>query len=45
MLLTFKLGIAAAASLPAEVIAAAQARGRGRDLHATVEELLQVLRV
>jgi predicted ATPase/DNA-binding SARP family transcriptional activator len=35
----------AAASLPPEVIAAAQARGQARDLHATVEELLQVLRV
>jgi DNA-binding SARP family transcriptional activator/predicted ATPase len=34
---------AAAAELPAEVVAAAQARGRARDLEATVMELLEEL--
>jgi hypothetical protein len=34
---------AAAADLPADVVAAAQARGRARDLQATVLELLEEL--
>jgi hypothetical protein len=34
---------AAAATLPPDVVAAAQERGRARDLKATVEELLEEL--